>query len=187
MPAHFKTAGPFKLSRTHGLVNRGVLDTLWTEEAGLGGAIGVYVLAVQKSEDEVVPWYVGKSDAGFAKRIRLHSVFVELAHTVPNGDLLIFFLSRVTARKAQYVKPQRASLGKGKGSKLKKLSSISRLEYLLIGSCQAINPNLLNKQLKVFNDGFVVPGFLGPLPNQADKSANAFAKMLSMKNYVVAR
>lgn len=175
MAARFLTKGPFKLGRTKGFMNADAFEAIWCEEPDLKKAKGVYIIAT-KVGTRLVPWYVGKSDLGFGSRFRQHPIFQVIGRESPNGDLYLFMLVRVTP-KGKSMRAAKTQADPGR-LKIRKLKSIDRLEYALIGTCLKLNANLLNEKLKRFHEGLVVPGYL-PNPNQdQEDSAQQLAKML---------
>jgi hypothetical protein len=185
MATHFKTVGPLELKRTVGRVDRVGLAALWkranAEVPGLARAVGVYVLATSKG-DILTPWYVGKSDNGFKNRLsEKHHAFDLIADSQPKGNLYLFLLVKVSAKKGVLAKPPKKKFlefGDEFKSRRKPRKSINRLEFLLIRSCLLCNPELVNAKEKTFYAGLVVPGYLNHEQDDLSDSAMSLARML---------
>jgi len=147
----FSTFGPYKLQRHKGHVSELALDTLWKEikVEGLSEAIGIYIFAIRNSDNSLEPWYVGKTDKGFKKRILQHwKLFALLAEKSPKGDLELFLIPRVSSNRGKFKKPAN-----------KKLPSIDDLETMIIGSCFSKNPHVINEKKTSWQKELHVPGY----------------------------
>ena len=169
----FATFGPFLLERKSGHVAESDLKSLWGRvdadpHDGLTQAIGIYIFATANTSGSLVPWYVGKTDAGFKKRLDKHwKLFATLAEKAPEGDLRLFLIARITPTTAKFRKS-----GKNK------LASIDDLESMMIGSCLSKNPEVANEKKKAWHNGLYVPGYYGD--EKTDKRDGAALALRSM-------
>ncbi len=182
MPAVFTTLGPYDLGPSTSEAPFDRLSELWDSPRGKGGPIprlatGVYVLAV-KDRGKLMPVYVGKSDRGFAKRLHSHTIFSQVAKSYLGMTVYLFLLARVTPKKKSYVTMKKIERSDGEGFQVKRSRANTELEFMLIGSCLRLNPELLNLQGKTFMEGLKVPGFLGRPDSKETRSAIAFEAMM---------
>ncbi len=185
MAIHFKTLGPFELKRTSGVVDNFGLTHLWEKanavQEGLSKGVGVYLIATGRA-GSLTPWYVGKSDGGFKGRLsENHHAFNLIAERQPKGNLYLFLFAKVSAKRGVLNKPlKKKNIERGddyRGSR-KPRKSISKLEFLLIGSCMTRNPELVNAKEKIFHAGLIVPGYLNYDQGDLSDSALSLGKML---------
>jgi len=179
VPARFETLGPFELTRKEGVVEASSLNQIWKEPRDLRYGVGVYIIASRK-RGKLVPWYVGRSDRGFASRLNRHSIFEKIYSKVKRGSLFLFLIARVTTKTGSLKKALRRHVESGDSfrSFSAKLKSINRLEFALIGSCMAQNEDLLNLQEKAFHRGLIVPGYLNDSNETLTSPAEELGKML---------
>jgi predicted GIY-YIG superfamily endonuclease len=178
MSIKFDTFGPLLLSRADQIVSvdelRTFSEALEGERKGLSKAIGVYIFGLKNSKGEITPWYVGKTDKGFSRRFDEHSrgkgenLFTKLAKEMPKGDLQVFLIARLTPSE-KFMKPKKAKSKAGsQRHKITPVKSIDRLEFALIGTCLAKNPDLINRSQKTFHEDFHVPGYMeGNTPSKS--------------------
>lgn len=179
MPSTFKTFGPFELpAQPDG--DRS-FKHIWNEHRLLRYGIGIYIVA-EKRGSVFFPWYVGKSDRSFGSRLNSHSIFKSLPQELSAESIFIFLIARVTSHRQQIIRSKTKYVdqsGDEAKRELKKLKAIARLEYELIGSCRIVNDGLLNFQLKKFQEGLRVPGYVGgSKDDMLDESDLALQKML---------
>jgi hypothetical protein len=137
------------------LVDRASLTSLWkranSEKAGLSKGVGVYILATG-NKNALTPWYVGKSDNGFKNRLsEKHHAYKLIARSQPNGSIYVFLLAKVSAKTGALNKPPKKKFfeyGEDFRARRKPRKSISKLEFLLIGSCLGRNSELVNAKEK---------------------------------------
>jgi|SRR5665213_1462887 len=168
----FETFGPYSIKRINGHVAADDLRAFWSslqeQEKGLAEAIGVYIIAAKTRGSNAKPWYVGKTDRGFRKRIDQHwKLFATLADRAPIGDLQLYFLARVTSSKGSFRKP-------GKDD----LPSVGRLETMLIGSCLTLNEEVINQKKKGFYKELLVPGYFGDEGTARSPAAKSLSSLL---------
>ncbi|HEX3969546.1 MAG TPA: hypothetical protein VHW70_16365 [Edaphobacter sp.] len=174
----FETYGPFILEREGVYVSRDALETFWdsVEEniRGLEGAIGVYLIAISNGNAVPKPWYVGKTDRGFRRRLSQHAqhqkVFGLLHALAPRGTLEIYFLAKRTSSLKGFRSPAPKNVG-----------SINALEELLIGTCYSRNSQLLNVQKMSSYKKLRVPGYLNDKVGKPSKAASSFNRLLFKK------
>lgn len=153
---NFGNYGPYKLERKGGVTADDLnecLSTVEEEAATLLDAIGVHIFAVKSTKNsKLKPWYVGKTDKGFRKRLTTHqrsgTIFGDIAKKAPNGHLYVLLIPRLTPG------------NKFRKSAKKTLGSINSLEDALIGSCLQVNPKLANASKTRFFRNLSVPGYL---------------------------
>ncbi len=178
MPSTFRTYGPFELPpQSDG--GRSLIDT-WRNNRGLRSGIGVYIVA-EKRGSTYLPWYVGKSDRGFGSRLQNHSVFKSLPSHLTHKSVYIFLIARVTTKRHTIIRSKARYIERSDGDtrmERKKLRSVAHLEYELIGTCRVLNSELLNFQLKKFQEGLHVPGYIGDSQAQLDAPSLALSAML---------
>ena len=113
------------------------------------------------------------------------TVFNNLPTHLQGGVVYIFFISRVTTKKSGLIRAKQKYVESGQDdvrTKTKKHRSVERLEYALIGTCRTTNERLLNVQLKRFQEGLIVPGYIGDSPSsKLDESSQSLQKMLQRK------
>jgi hypothetical protein len=176
---NFSTFGPFPMSEW----SQEGLKTFWDKTdtvqkrldypTGLNKAIGVYIVALEGVGGALIPWYVGKTDNGFGIRFKQHLRGARFASLFSKNSpaVKVFLIARVTS--SAKLKRVTRKMREGKGMK-----SIDRLEFALIGSCLARNPDLVNKREKKFHGGLHVPGYWNSNPKNYDLAARKLAKML---------
>jgi hypothetical protein len=178
MKYDFQTYGPFSLGSTSpdAPLKESAMDQVWgqveSEKLGLQDAIGIYILALKSGKSNPIPWYVGKTDSGFRKRLtRRRRLFQALSKRSVHGEIMLFLLARRTARE-KFVRPKDAGNG---------LTSIEKLETMLIGSCLNRNPELLNMKKMSHFKGLRVPGYMNDNGQSNTKPAIQLRKMLKEK------
>jgi hypothetical protein len=138
---------------------------------GLEDAIGVYIITI-KHGSSAKPWYVGKTDKGFGKRIRGHAdsrkLFAGLAGNAPKGQVELIFLARRSRDGDGFKRPSKNDS-----------PSADALEHLLIGSCFAKNRLLLNVQRKNLYRELRVPGYMNDGKGKPSSSASSLRKLLN--------
>jgi hypothetical protein len=175
MPTDFKTFGPFDFPNTSSVTNED-LKQFWSSsniDEGLVTAIGVYILCRKIGSNPPKPWYVGRTDKGFRRRLKQHvrgGTFRRLDELAPNGKLQVFLIARTNPGGKSFKK---------KGKNL--LKSIRMLEFLLIGMCLTRNKRLLNTSEKAFHKGLYVPGYLNNKRGKPGKPARGLAEMLNVE------
>jgi hypothetical protein len=169
----YGTYGPFELKREGPYVSRDLLRDFWDDEVndvGLENGIGVYLLTVRHG-NSVKPWYVGKTDASFQKRLREHAdshkLFPGLAEVAPKGRVELMFLALRTKDGKGFRKPSDRSS-----------ANIKTLERLLIGSCVAKNSHLLNVQHMSVYKALRVPGYMNEGKGNPGASASSLKSLL---------
>lgn len=179
MTFDFETYGPFILGSVSPKtpIQADVIEQLWPrvqdEHPGLEAAVGIYIFAVKKNrKSDPVPWYVGKTDQAFGKRLRKRlKLFQNISQKVGSGELVLFLLARLTPTK-RFMRPRSAAKGR---------QSIEKLETMLIGSCASKNSELLNLKKMAHYRGLRVPGYMGDKGEVQSKSALHLRKMLKEK------
>lgn len=180
LASKFQTYGPYELVRSLGEVKAASLEKLWSQAAvddkQLSAAIGVYIIAMKSNTANYVPWYVGKTDKGFSSRFKQHiryrKSFGDIGRVPGNDPFHIFLIPRMTPLSEEFRK---------KTAPGEHVKSIDRLEFMLIASCIAVNPHLLNRSNKVFHLGLSVPGYVNDVKPTRNKSAKRLAKMLRVQ------
>jgi hypothetical protein len=188
----FETYGPYPFERGAGLVTKSELETFCNSlrtiqigKSNLARAMGVYIFGLSRGRKRIIPWYVGKTDKGFARRFGEHhagrgeNLFRRIDKKLPPGTLQVFLLARITPN-GKFMKVKKLSAkAKTRGRiKPKSLKSIDRLEFLLIGRALAKNPNLLNESQTIFHKEFHVPGFVDRENPSTSNAASALRRML---------
>ena len=169
----FKTFGPFFLDRSS-LESKTSFKQLITSieaEKGLANAIGVYLVAEKGRNQVLRPVYVGKTDAGFTRRLKQHKK--GLLFTDPDEKQLpaffLFLIARVSPKTHAFLKPKKDH---------KKHDSIDHAEDLLIGACLLLNSKLRNEKKKLFLSGFDIPGFTRTEIDELTQPARRLKAML---------
>jgi hypothetical protein len=174
MAINFETFGPFPLKRDGNYVSPDTLADFWDEISekipGLEDAIGIYIVSIRHGAVSK-PWYVGKTEKGFRRRLKQHiagyKLFAGLAGIAPKGNVEIYFLARMSSNKTNFKSPSK-----------NEIRSIGKLEELLIGSCLGKNERLLNVQKMSRYRDLYVPGFAKERAGRPTESAIALRKML---------
>ena len=191
MAGSFMTYGPFELERTGGYVSPDELRSFWEKVTenypGLDRGIGVYVMGTRRGGGSVKPWYVGRTDKGFSRRLRSHArsqrILHKLAEAAPRGALQIFLLGKIGSS-GNLVGPLKKPISFGPELNKRETrpdKAITKLEFSLIGSCYVINKKLINVSGKKFHQSLNVPGYLNEKRGRPNMSARAFANMLNAK------
>ena len=167
----FRTFGPFHVNAD--IENKS--DDLGTKfnaaKEGLNNASGVYIFAYRE-KGRLIPIYVGKAQRqSFGSRIAQHLNGLKFADFLDDRakKLNIFLIARVD-EKDEFLFAKVAAEDE--------FTIISELEFSLIGSCIAVNPDLLNFHKLKHPDEVHVPGYLGSIPDSTDLSACELASML---------
>ncbi|MEZ4294215.1 MAG: hypothetical protein R3B70_04500 [Polyangiaceae bacterium] len=177
----FKVYGPFEMPRTHtGLVAHAAAEkrAFWENvdevEAGLSGACGCYVFALQPPGGSAKPWYVGRTrNAGgfrtecFAshKIVHYNSAISDYQRAVPQ----LYLIAKVTPRKHAFSKPN--SNGH---------NDVADLEEFLIGIAYSRNRHLVNIRGTAFLRDAKVPGVLNSPPGNPGAGASALKVTLGL-------
>jgi len=180
MAGQFETFGPFSLKTVDGAVTKADLDEMWKDvdpnHKGLSNAIGIYLVARQNSNDDLVPVYVGMTEAGFSKRFIQHvrgkKGFVRLSDSKGESSLQVFLIALMTPSD-HFRKPVKGS---------NKVLAIRHLETMLIGACLGLNKHLLNTSFKTLYRALSVPGYLDTGPKDRSESAKQLATLLAAKS-----
>ncbi len=139
---------------------------------GLDSAVGIYIVAKQIGSRPPVPWYVGKTEAGFLRRFKQHARikkgFGDLRQIPKGGKLVVFLFPLRTGKKAKFQKAPK---------KKNSILAIKKLEEMLIRSCLIANGQLLNVSQKRLHQDISVPGYIG---NAASSSSDAAISLASM-------
>jgi len=192
---HFKTFGPFEISRTKGSLDRGTLSDVWrranAEKKGLSKGVGVYVIAA-KDGQILMPWYVGKSDTGFKNRLsEKHHAFSVIKESRVKGNLYLFLFAKVTSKRGALNKPLKKKFivvdedidnfddADGLRARRKLRPSIRKLEFLLIGRCLERNRELVNDKDKSFHTGLIVSGYLNDEDTEPSDTIQSLRRMLA--------
>jgi hypothetical protein len=169
----FSTYGPFQLTEMSPEGVRALFESINATKANLQYAIGVYIFATMDSKGKLIPWYVGKTDKGFGRRLRNHLDAGKFHHLQSDsGPISVFLIARVTP--SGRLKKKVTGRTRGRSG----LKSIDRLEFALIGTCLLLNTDLMNKSEKNFHTSMHVPGYLNSPVSSRNKSATELAKML---------
>jgi hypothetical protein len=172
---NFSTYGPFELREMSPAGIDKLFESIKKTDKNLQYAIGVYIVAAKDNDGELIPWYVGKTDNEFGKRLIQHfdgARFYKLA--AERGPLSFFLIARVTP--SGRLKKVTARMRETPG-----LKSIDRLEFALIGSCSSRNSELLNKREKSFHTIMHVPGYWNSSVEHYDDAARELAGMLKTR------
>jgi hypothetical protein len=179
----FQTFGPYELPRKGGISNVDCLKEMWLsineiEQDGIAErlkrAIGVYIV-VREIGKNSKPWYVGKTYSGFNSRFRQHlkgKVFGGIEKIPKGGKVKIFLLVRGSTKTGKF---------KTRVKRGKTVKSIDILEFMLIGSCQKLNPDLLNTSQAAFHRGFQIPGYMNDKKSKRNPAAKELAIALRVK------
>jgi len=170
----FRTFGPFLVNANIQNKSDDLGNKFDGAKAGLNDASGVYIFAYRK-EGQLIPIYVGKAQRqSFATRISQHLNGLKFADFLgnPAGTLNIFLIARVDTQDEFLFTKVAAE---------DEFTIISELEFSLIGSCAAINPELLNLHKLKHPEDIQVPGYLGSIPDSTDTPACELARMLRTK------
>ena len=157
------------------------LDKLFSDaeaaKSDLSRAMGVYIIVTRDKKGKLTPWYVGKTDKGFRRRLTQHlkSATLQALFTKPSITVQVFLIARVT-NVGRIMKMKKRAKGK------KGLRSIDILELSLIGSCLNKNIDLINAKNATFHRIFHVPGYWNSLPKDYDAAASELALMVGIKS-----
>lgn len=168
----FDTYGPFVM-KTH---DKEGIDDLFvqirTAESRLQNAIGIYVISAKSSKGVLLPWYVGRTWNEFGNRIVQHYKAKKFAWLIDEfGPITFFLLPRAT--------PKGRVKSATEKVRLNGLKSIRELEFMLIGTCLKLNPELLNKQEATFFNSLHVAGYIDNGPSDRNfPAAKALSKLL---------
>jgi hypothetical protein len=180
MAGQFETFGPYSLKTVDGAVARVNLEDMWKaadpNETGLCDAVGIYLVARKNSKDNLIPVYVGMTEAGFRKRFKQHvhgkKGFVKISDSKGESSLEVFFIALMTPSD-HFRKPVKGS---------NKVLAIRHLETMLIGACLRLNKHLLNTSYKALYRALNVPGYLDSGVQDRSKAAAQLAALLAAKS-----
>lgn len=176
MKLNFGVFGPYTiptLPRDNDEIDKKELNSThwaqWDAEAGLAlsTALGCYILSI--SGKHPVPWYVGKTEAGFKKECfnpKNLRAFEGVLRKNGRGKPQITLIVNVTPG-GKLVKPSK-----------NEHSQIDFLENYLIATCLRKNPDLCNSKQTRFVRGVYVPGLLNPKRGKPSDSAKSLAKLV---------
>jgi hypothetical protein len=180
----FKPYGPFEVPVEEGRVYTSELREFWngieTDHPGLQNAVGCYIFATHAGKSPR-PWYVGKTErASFRKEAfqpQKLLLYEEALRKQKRGTPLLYLIARLTTT------GKFRGSGKGKNG----VSSIGKLEGLLIGASLLRNPKLVNKKTTKHLLLTQVPGYMNETPGARTREARDLALLLGTKSKVKAK
>jgi hypothetical protein len=125
-------------------------------------ALGIYIIASNNSDGELVPQYVGRTEYEFGTRLKQHfdkGKFFDLAQS---GPLEIFLIARANDGRI---------VTRGEATEKDELL-IQQLEHDLIEHCVKLNAHLLNIHSRKKRELYVA-GYRGDKPAKRDPAARA--------------
>jgi hypothetical protein len=167
----FDTYGPFTLEK--GEHHKEGIDRLYhegfrrDETENLESGIGVYIIASQGPDGELVPQYVGRTEYEFGTRFKQHfdkGKFMDLAN---EGSIKIFLIAR--AIDGRIVTKDEATE--------RDVLLVQQLEQDLIDHCVKLNKMLLNIRNRKKREVYVA-GYRGDNPAKRHPAAEALGKLL---------
>lgn len=167
----FDTYGPFTMP-TH---DQSGIEHLFDEQikndptSDIDLGFGVYIVAAKTPEGELIPWYVGRTQKHFGKRIMQHYEHGKFRALAEQGPLYFFLLARARDGRIQKSSEQQAT---------RENRAVEYLELILIGTCLKRNAKLLNLQQKRFHERLHVAGYLDNGPAGREPAAQALSKLL---------
>ena len=171
----FDTWGPY----TCKTYDSSGIDALWVEfrtdsTVRVEDGVGIYVVGVEGSDGNLVPWYVGQTYKSFGSRLRQHFDSGRFASIADKGTLKIVLIART---KDGRILPRQS----GRRERLDR-KVIDWLEVDLIDKCRLVNRNLLNRQFVKFLDGIWVGGYRGDgaLDDKAIASYPAYSTLAKL-------
>jgi hypothetical protein len=167
----FDTYGPFTLEK-EGHHKDGI-DRLYKEgfrrdeTENIENGIGVYIVASENSDGELIPQYVGRTEYEFGTRLKQHFDNGKFMDLVAKGAIKIFLLAR--AIEGHIVTKDEATE--------KDVLLIQQLEHDLIDHCVNLNENLLNVQSRKKREVYVA-GYRGDVAPKRSPAAQELGKLL---------
>jgi hypothetical protein len=145
----------------------GRLEKDGSPEAGLSGAVGVYVWTV-KQDGKRLPWNVGLTDRqGFKNRfVQKEATFLRLLHEQPDAEIEVYLLA-LRSKTGKFRKPTDSQV----------INANHWLETMLIGSAISVNPNLRNTAKAGYLTNAVVEGYLNDTEEKRSPAAKSFSSL----------